>query len=66
VLKIATAPFGSAAAITARVGGTAGVPFERVAALTGVEQLDLLDAERTIVIARGEDGRKNLTAVVLP
>jgi hypothetical protein len=66
VLKIATAPFGSAEAITARVGGTAGVPFERVAALTGVEQLDLLDAERTIVIARGADGSRNLSAVILP
>jgi hypothetical protein len=66
VLKIATAPFGGAAAITTPVKGTGGVAFERVAALTGVEQLDLLDAERTIVIARGEDGRKNLTAVVLP
>ncbi len=66
VMKIATAPFGSAAAITARVGGTAGVPLERVAALTGVEQLDLLDADRTIVIARTEDGRRNLSAIILP
>ena len=66
VLKIATAPFGAAAGITARVGGTAGVPFEKIAAMAGVEQLDLLDANRSIVIARGEDGRRNLSAVVLP
>ena len=66
VLKIATTPFGSAAAITTPVKGTGGVPFERVAAMTGVEQLDLLDAERTIVISRGEDGRRNLSAVILP
>jgi len=66
VLKIATTPFGAAAAITAQVGGTAGVPFERIAALTGVEQLDLLDAERTIVIARDTNGRRNLSAIILP
>ena len=66
VLKVSTAPFGSAQPITAKVEGTGGVPFERVAAMTGVEQLDLLDAERTIVIARGTDGRRNLSAVILP
>jgi hypothetical protein len=66
VLKIATAPFGSAAAITERVGGTAGVPFERIATMTGVVQLDLLDANRTIVLTRVEGGRLNLSAVALP
>ncbi len=66
VMKISTAPFGSAAPITARVGGTAGVPFEPIAALTNVEQMDLLDAQRTIVISRGQDGARNLTAVILP
>ena len=66
VMKISTAPFGSAAPITARVGGTAGVPFEPIAALTNMEQMDLLDAQRTIVISRGQDGARNLTAVILP
>jgi hypothetical protein len=66
VMKISTSPFGGAAAITTPVKGTGGVPFERVAALTNVEQLDLLDAERTIVIARGADGARNLSAVILP
>ena len=28
--------------------------------------IDLLDAQRTIVIARGTDGAKNLTAIPLP
>ena len=65
VIKIGTDGFASAAPITARVGGTAGVPFESVAAMVNVEQMDLLDAGRTIVISRGSAGR-NLTAVVLP
>jgi len=66
VLKISTAPFGAATPITERVGGTAGVPFERIASMAGVQQMDLLDAQRTIVIAKATDGALNLTAVVLP
>jgi hypothetical protein len=64
-MKIPTSQFAAAQPITARVAGTAGT-FETIAALTGIEQLDLLDAQRTIVIARGADGAKNLTAIVLP
>jgi hypothetical protein len=66
VLKIATAPFGAATPITERVGGTAGVPFERISSMAGVQQMDLLDAQRGIVIAKAADGAINLTAVVLP
>lgn len=65
VLKIGTDGFASAAPITAPVGGTAGVPFETVGTMINVEQMDLLDAGRTMVISRGTSGR-NLTAVVLP
>lgn len=65
VLKVSTDGFASAAPITTRVGGTAGVPFESIGSMVGVEQMDLLDAGRTIVISRGTAGR-NLTAVVLP
>ncbi len=61
VLKIGTDGLASAAAITAPVGGTAGVPFETIASMVNVEQMDRLDATRSIVIADG-----NLTAVVLP
>ena len=35
-----------AAPITARVGGTAGVPYETIATMTGVVQMDLLDTQR--------------------
>ena len=58
VMKIPTAPFGTAQPITARCRrGTGGVPFEPIASMTGVEQMDLLDAQRTIVIARGAGRR---------
>jgi hypothetical protein len=67
VMKIPTATFATATAITAPVPqGTAGVQFETVAAMTGVEQLDTLDATRAMVIARAQDGGQNLTAVTLP
>ena len=65
VMKIPAAQFASAPAITSRIGGTQG-SFERIAALTGVEQLDLLDAQRSIVVARASDGSRNLSAVALP
>ena len=66
VLKIPTADFGSAKGITERVGGTAGIPYEKIASMTGVEQLDRLDANRSIVIATTATGDRNLTAVALP
>ena len=67
VLKIGTDGFASASPITARVASaTAGVPFENITAMVNVEQMDLLDAGRTMVISRGAAGARNLTAVVLP
>ncbi len=67
VMKIPTAGFATAQHIGAKVPtGTAGVPFETIASMTGIEQLDLLDAERSVVIARGQDGARSLSAVALP
>jgi hypothetical protein len=65
VMKIATANFAGAAPITTAIRGTGGVPFEPVATMTGIEQLDLLDASRSVVIARAGTTR-NLQAVILP
>ena len=45
---------------------TGGVGFEPIAALKGVEQLDLLDAQRAIVLTRAEGGALALQAVALP
>ncbi len=67
VMKIPTAGFATAAPIEAPVPkGTAGVPFETISTLTGVEQLDALDAGRAVVVARTGDGTRNLTAIALP
>jgi len=45
---------------------TAGVPFEKVTSMTGIEQLDKLDEQNSIVIARASSGAVNLQIVPLP
>jgi hypothetical protein len=66
VMKIPTADFGTAPAITAKVNTpTGGIAYETIASMTGVEQMDQLDAQRSIVLARTA-GSLNLSAVVLP
>ena len=68
VMKIPTAGFSAAPEITNEVpdGKTAGVPHERIPEMGGVEQLDLLDEDHAIVLARSEQGVLNLEAVALP
>jgi hypothetical protein len=67
VMKIPTEPFASAAPIVAPVkdSETAGVPYETIASLKGVEQLDKLDDQRGLVIAR-EGSAVTLKSVALP
>jgi hypothetical protein len=66
VMKIPTATFATETPITERVGGTAGVKYETITAMTGIEQMDLFDKTRSIVIMKNADGTKSLTLVVLP
>src|SRR5439155_12665564 len=67
VMKIPTARFGDAAPITSPVAGeTQGVPYETITTMKGIEQLDLLDAQNTIVLARAGTGALNLEVVPLP
>jgi hypothetical protein len=67
VMKVATDGFATAPGITARVASeTGGVGFEPITALKGVEQLDLLDDARAIVLQRAEGGALTLQAVALP
>jgi hypothetical protein len=66
VMKIPTADFGTASGITAPVKTEkAGIAYETIAAMQGVEQMDLLDAQHSIVLARTA-GSLNLSAVALP
>jgi len=67
VMKIPTNTFAGATPITTPVDSeTAGVPFEKVTSMTGIEQLDKLDEQNSIVIARASSGAVNLQIVPLP
>jgi hypothetical protein len=66
VMKIPTDGFATATPITQPVKTeTGGITYETVAAMKGVEQLDLLDGSRTLALSR-TDGGLNLVAVALP
>jgi hypothetical protein len=66
VMKIPTDGFGTATPITAPVTAeTAGIAYETVKSMTGIQQLDLLDASHSIVITTASAGL-NLTAMELP
>ena len=66
VMKIPTDGFATADGITKPVADKAGVSYETITAMKGVEQLDLLDAANTIVLARTDAGVLNLDVVALP
>ena len=68
VMKIPTEEFGSQSGLTdpVRGGNKAGIGYETIAQMTGVEQLDLLDDQHVMVIARNDAGLASLEAVALP
>jgi hypothetical protein len=67
VMKIPADAFRAAAAITAPVAGVrAGIRYETIAAMQNVDQLDLLDADRAVVLARRGDAALDLRLVPLP
>ena len=66
VMKIPTASFATATGITTKVPeGTAGVPFETLADLKGVEHLDKVGADKVAVLAKAETG-VSLRTIPLP
>jgi hypothetical protein len=67
VMKIPTSNFAAATPITTPVQTeTAGVPFEKVTTMTGIEQMDKLDDQNVIVLARAASGSVNLQVLPLP
>jgi hypothetical protein len=47
-------------------GGTAGLKYETIADLKGVDHLDRLDKDHALLLVRSESGALNLQAVALP
>jgi hypothetical protein len=66
VMKIPTATFGAAKGIESRVTeGTAGVPFETLTELKGIEHLDRSGADKVVVLAKADTGL-SLRTIPLP
>ena len=66
VMKVPTEPFAQAVPITEPVPDTGGVPFETIASMQGVRQLDLLDSARAMLLIEAAGGGLNLEAAALP
>lgn len=66
VMKIPTDKFGKQDGITSPIEDKAGVTYETVAELTGVEQLDLYDDTYSIIMTRTDAGALDLHKVALP
>jgi len=65
VMKVPTEPFGKAQPITSHIPNTAGVPFETIASMQGVKQLDLFDSTHAMLLVESAGGL-NLEAAALP
>jgi hypothetical protein len=66
VMKIPTDRFATAPGITTPISDKAGIAYETVASMKGIEQLDLLDEGHSLVIARSSGGALSLDALPLP
>jgi len=66
VMKMSTQGIGNYEAITARVPETAGLPYETLADLKGVEQLDRWDDATAMLLVRDESGSMDIRSLALP
>lgn len=66
VMKVSTDQIDKIEGITQHVRDKAGLTYETVANLKGVEQLDRLDRENALVLLRSPSGSLNLETVPLP
>lgn len=66
VMKITTDGIGNINGITQRVADKAGLKYETLEALKGVQHLDRLDKEHAVLLVRAEGGALNLETIELP
>lgn len=66
VMKISTDDVEREVGITERVKDTAGQPFETIESWVNIEQMDKLNANDAVVIARSETGSRDVRTVALP
>ncbi len=65
VMKISTENIGTKESISSKVTDTAGLPYEKIESLKGVEQLDRLSDSLAVVLIRTEDSF-SLKSIALP
>lgn len=65
VMKLPTTDLGAKPVLTAYVQGTAGVPYETIAALTNVQQLDKFSDQQALIL-QNNAGSLDLKTVALP
>ena len=66
VMKIDLSNAGTQEAITTRISGTDGVPYETIKQLKGVLQLDGLSPTHGVILVKDDDGQEHLKTIVLP
>jgi hypothetical protein len=66
VMKMSTKGIADMEAITARVPETAGLPYETLADLKGVEQLDRWDDATAMLLVKGDSGSVDIRSLALP
>ena len=67
VMKVSLEGVSKAEAITTPIKGTAGLPYETIGSLKGVEQLDVFDKDHALVLYRDKpDGPATLDTIELP
>ena len=66
LMKISTQDIDKVEPITKRVPDKAGLTYETIAGVKGVEQLDRFDKENALVLRRTEDKTLNLESLPLP
>ena len=66
VMKVNVETIDKIEGISSRVNGTAGLPYDTIANLKGVMQLDKLDKERALVLVQSDGGGLSLQAIQLP
>jgi len=66
VMKITTDNLATQSGITQKIDGTAGLGYETLSGVKGVEQLDKLGDTAALLLVRQQDGSANLETIPLP
>lgn len=66
VMKIPTEGIKDVSPIQSRIAGRAGMKYETIENLKGVQHLDKFDAGHAVLLVKGEDGTLSLKTVELP